>query len=89
MSGTPATPSMVYLGNLLKTMRKAKHMSLRAVAERVGTSQGYLWEIEHGQCKPSFVLVAKLTQLFSLDLNSIATLVVELEQLEDEAQRVG
>lgn len=72
MSGTPATPAMEYLGQLCFVQRKALRMTLEEVSALAGTSKSYLWEIEHGQSMPSFMLVAKLCEALELDIGAVA-----------------
>jgi transcriptional regulator with XRE-family HTH domain len=82
MSGTPATPEMEYLGQLCYVQRKALRLTLDDVAKLVGTSKSYLWEIEHGQSAPSFMLVAKLCEALDLDIGAVAHSVLRVARLE-------
>jgi len=54
-------------GRFLQDLRKANGITLEALAHAVGTSKGYIWELENGGTKkPSFEVVAKLA--FVLDV---------------------
>lgn len=87
MSGTPATPAMEYLGQLCFVQRKALRMTLQEVAELVGTTKSYLWEIEHGQSQPSFMLVAKLCEALELDIGGVARSALRVSrQVEPEVE---
>lgn len=72
MSGTKASPEIEYLGQFVYIQRKALKLTLEEVAKQVGTSKSYLWEIEHGQAAPSFLLVARLCQVLCLDIGGLA-----------------
>jgi transcriptional regulator with XRE-family HTH domain len=59
-------------GPVVRTQRKALHLTLEAVGKKAGTSKSYLSGIE--QCKvnpptPHFVL--KLAKILSLDVNAM------------------
>lgn len=61
-------------GRFLHDLRKANGITLEALANAVGTSKGYIWEIENGGTKkPSFEVVAKLA--FVLDVKMEAFLM--------------
>jgi transcriptional regulator with XRE-family HTH domain len=86
MSGTPATPAMEYLGQLCFVQRKALRMTLEEVAALAGTSKSYLWEIEHGQSQPSFMLVATLCEALELDISGVARSALRVaRRVEGEA----
>jgi transcriptional regulator with XRE-family HTH domain len=82
MSGTPSTRAMEYLGELCHLHRTLQHRSLQEVADMADTSKSYLWEIEHGQCAPSFVLVVRLCNVLGLDISALAINVLMLSELE-------
>lgn len=86
MSGTPATPAMEYLGQLCFVQRKALRMTLEEVAKLVGTTKSYVWEIEHGQSMPSFLLVARLCEALELDIGALATSALRVARLAEVGQ---
>lgn len=54
-------------GRFLHDLRIANEITLEALAKAIGTSKGYMWELENGGTKkPSFEVVAKLA--FVLDV---------------------
>lgn len=72
MSGTAPTDAMKFLGAIIHGQRKLQKRSLREVATMAKTSQSYLWEIEHGNCAPSFVLVVRLCSVLDIDVRMLA-----------------
>lgn len=55
------------LGTLLRTARKRKDMTLRAVERITGISNAYLSQIENGEIgEPSPVMLAKLSKLYDI-----------------------
>lgn len=72
MSGTAPTDAMQYLGEICHLARKVQGRTLREVAAMAQTSQSYLWEIEHGNCAPSFVLVVRLCSVLDIDIRGLA-----------------
>ena len=82
MSGTPSTRATEYLGELCHQQRKRQRRSLEDVANQVGTSKSYLWEIEHGNCAPSFMLVVRLCNALGLDISMMAIHVLMLSKAE-------
>lgn len=58
----------------LNDLRKSNGITLEALAKAIGTSKGYMWELENGVTeKPSFEVVAKLA--FVLDVKMDAFLI--------------
>lgn len=86
MSGTKATPEMEYLGQFLHVQRKAMRLTLEDVAKGAGTSKSYLWEIEHGQAAPSFMLVARLCQVLCLNIGGLAAGALKVAELCREVE---
>ena len=86
MSGTPATPAMEYVGQLCFVQRKALRMTLQQVAELAGTTKSYLWEIEHGQSMPSFLLMARLCEALELDIRGLACSALRVACLAEVEQ---
>lgn len=87
MSGTKATPEMEYLGQFMYVQRKALRLTLDEVATQAGTSKSYLWEIEHGQASPSFMLVARLCQVLCLDIGGLAAGSLKVAELCREVEQ--
>lgn len=81
MSGTPATPEMEYLGQLCFVQRKALRLTLEDVAIQVGSSKSYIWEIEHGQAMPSFLLMARICHVLGIGVGSLASGVLKVAEL--------
>ena len=46
------------LGQTIRRLRLARHLSLRSLARHIGVSAGYLSQVEHGRC--SVPTVARL-----------------------------
>jgi transcriptional regulator with XRE-family HTH domain len=77
---------MEYLGQFLFVQRKALRLTLDDVAKGAGTSKSYLWEIEHGQASPSFMLVARLCQVLCLDIGGLAAGALKVAELGGEVE---
>ncbi len=59
------------LGEKMKAHRIAQNMSLQEVADIIGTSKSYIWELEDGRCKnPSLWMVKKLANMFGYTVSS-------------------
>ena len=86
MSGTKASPEIEYLGQFMFVQRKALRLTLDEVATGAGTSKSYLWEIEHGQASPSFMLVARLCQVLCLDIGGLAAGSLKVAELCGEVE---
>lgn len=86
LSGTKATPEIEYLGQFMFVQRKALRLTLDEVAAGAGTSRSYLWEIEHGQAAPSFMLVARLCQVLCLNIGGLAAGALKVAELCREDQ---
>src|SRR5262249_15959735 len=48
-----STPEYREIGDRLRTARTARHLSLRALAERLGVSPSLISQVERGLAKPS------------------------------------
>lgn len=72
MSGTTPTDAMRFLGAIVHGQRKLQRRTLQEVAEKAKTSKSYLWEIERGNCAPSFVLVVRLCSVLDIDVRMLA-----------------
>jgi transcriptional regulator with XRE-family HTH domain len=59
-------------GARISTARKLEGLSIRALAERVGISYGYLAKLERGEKEnPSLVVLRKIADALSMDLQDI------------------
>ncbi len=59
------------LGELIQNKRKLRHMTQEHLAEAVGTSPGFISQIENGTSHPSFETLAALIRVLSIDANEI------------------
>jgi transcriptional regulator with XRE-family HTH domain len=56
-------------GDRLKYIRESKGFTLKAFAELLSTSPGFLSEVENGHKKPGFELLSSLKRILGVDLN--------------------
>lgn len=56
------------LGNHIKTLRKAKNLTLDLLAQQSGISKGYLSRIENAQNDPSFSVLLKISRALSVPI---------------------
>lgn len=56
------------LGNHIKTLRKAKNLTLDALAQESGISKGYLSRVENAQNDPSFSILLKISRALSVPI---------------------
>ena len=67
------------LGNKIKTLRKAKGLTLEQLAEQIGSGKSYVWEIENkGVKRPS----AEKLALIAKALNVTTDFLIDNEQVE-------
>lgn len=59
------------LGNIVRQVRKQRHLTLEQLADRCSVSKSMLSQIERGQVNPTFAVGWNLTQALGLDLNLI------------------
>ena len=56
----------------LQNLRTAKQQSLQEVADAIGASKAYIWELEKGTAKnPSIELVRKLADYFEVSISRL------------------
>lgn len=60
-----------YVGGNLRTLRKAKGMSLQALAEASGVSVGMISQVERGLANPSMRLLTALRRALNVSLQEI------------------
>ena len=70
----------VNLGSLLRHHRKDKKLTLKAVAEKAGVSEGFMSQVENNVKGPSVVTLMKICQ--AMDLNP-GELMDQLQNQED------
>lgn len=68
-------------GDILREARKDKRLTMRELANRVGTSTEYIHELEKGKANPSMGMLTKLTKELGLS--------VKVEPKKDEEMEVG
>jgi transcriptional regulator with XRE-family HTH domain len=62
-------------GNLMKSLRKQKGMTLDVVAKKVGTHKGYVSGIETGKVNPPSVkMIRKFARMFGQDEKTLVRL---------------
>lgn len=61
------------LGERLKNIRDGKGLTLKAFATALGTSPGFLSEVENGKKMPGFELIDSLKRIYAVDLNWLLT----------------
>lgn len=70
------------LGDLIKSRREALGMTLEEIADAVGCSKSYVWEIEnHKGYKVSLLLAARFSVALGLHVNLMASAALESEKL--------
>lgn len=72
MEYTGKVTSAESLGRILQQARLLKGLSQRELAERLGTTQRYIWEIEAG--KPSIFMERLFAMMKEIDLELSATI---------------
>lgn len=85
IGGTIISP-MPTTGEFLRQVREAKGMSLRALAERVGTSFSYLQRLETGGVSPSLATLARICQVYGVETFEA---VAGMSRLEMVRQTLG
>ncbi|WP_039879616.1 helix-turn-helix domain-containing protein [Jonquetella anthropi] len=56
----------------LRAARKAKGLTLTALAQEVGSSLGYMHEVETGKAHPSLKMLEKLSRVLGLRLELLS-----------------
>lgn len=61
------------LGNKIYELRIDRGLTLEDLAKAVGTSKGYIWELENSHTrKPSFQVIIKIARALKTTLNKLA-----------------
>ena len=56
---------------ILRELRKEKGFTLQKMAEEIGTTKGYLWEVENKEtCRPSAELLFKVSKVLGVSMES-------------------
>ena len=55
----------------IKTQRKKKGVTLKAVAERVGCTDAYISQIETGKAKPSIKVLQKIAKVLEVEIRDL------------------
>ncbi len=55
-------------GELIKTMRMVKSMTIRQVAEKSGLAQSYICDLENNKSNPTLTSAKKITSVFGKTL---------------------
>lgn len=64
------------LGAYLKSLRKAMwKVSLEDMAERVGTSKSYMWEVERDRSMPTLSKAKAIAKAYGTTLNKMGAFV--------------
>lgn len=79
-AGTASRDLEKYIGAEIRKYRRRADMTLNALAQRAGLSQGMMSKIENGQTSPSLSTLAALADALSIPLSSLFT---PLEQHRD------
>lgn len=68
-------------GNLIQSRREQRKLSIRQIAEVVGTTPSYLYELEQGKTvNIRLPLAAKLSQVLKLPLTTLAAAALAEEK---------
>jgi transcriptional regulator with XRE-family HTH domain len=76
MSNTSDDQAAVALGQQLHSLRKARGLSLRALASEVEVTASFLSQVERGLCSPSLASLRQLARVFEVP---VFQLLVELD----------
>src|SRR4051812_3402083 len=61
------------LGQRIRSIRKAKHLSLRTVSGDAGVSEGFLSQVERGKASPSVASLRRICQALDEPMGSLFT----------------
>ncbi len=83
------------LGQKIKYLRKKKGLTLEFVAESIGSSKGYMWEIENRpDLNPSVYKIKDIAITFGVDINSLLSdepccgLGIQMKELENRIKTI-
>jgi len=72
-AGTATNDLEKYIGQEIRKHRRRGNMTLLALAQRAGLSQGMMSKIENGQTSPSLTTLAALADALSIPLSALFT----------------
>lgn len=72
-AGTGGQDLEKYIGREIRKHRRRSNMTLLALAQRAGLSQGMMSKIENGQTSPSLATLAALADALSIPLSALFT----------------
>ncbi|WDP89312.1 MAG: helix-turn-helix transcriptional regulator [Desulfobacter sp.] len=76
------------LSNKIKEAREQKKLTLEQLAKEVGSSRGYIWQIEKDpQKKPSFDIIVGIAKALGLSLDYLAN-QNEYEMSDDQKNKI-
>lgn len=73
----PSPPTNAQLGLAVRTLRKARGLSLEELAPRAGIHWTYLSGIERGRKNPSWKVVGSLAEQLDVGVDDLARLAAE------------
>lgn len=59
-------------GAFLEEMRKRNDLSLQELADKIGSSKSYIWELCQGRTEPSFLIAYNLAKAVGIDMKLFA-----------------
>lgn len=76
------------LGYTIKLVRTARDMSLKDLAQKMGSSNAYVSEIEAGKKNPSLAMLEKFSKALSIKKSTLLYLDEEGEKLNYNYQKL-
>lgn len=76
------------IGEVLRTQRVARGLTLRQVSARAQVSLGYISEVERGHKEPSSELLAALCAALEVSLSQVLRDVSSILELEESTEAV-
>lgn len=55
------------IGNRVREIRKEKKLTQKALAEKLGMSENYIWQVEKGERSPSDRTIADICRVFGVN----------------------
>lgn len=77
------------IGEALRLLRIFNGYKSVEVAQKIGTSQGYISEIENGRKQPSLEVLEKYAQMFEMKLSTLILFAETIEDDEKDKEGVG
>lgn len=66
------------IGDMIRTARESKGLSLSDAAKRIGVSKGYLWEIEAGRfTNPTISVAAGMRRVLGLSAKKLLDAAID------------